>query len=443
MEGPSSFCPLVGARGSALGDELRPGRVGCATVVPVAEEGMASRWRRGERPVGRPPRIIGSPFGAWAAILAPAALALAVYLPRVCPTLALIGDSAELVTAGAVGGVAHAPGFPLYTLMAGALAKVPLLELPWRINLSSALLHGATVGVVAAAVLEITGSPLGAVAGALALALARAFIAGLFVRRGVPAQRFLLRDGPPPRPPCSRYESGWPRRSGRCTSRARRARRRRRARFGQPTNHRSERPSARLARRDPARAHYPAAPGEDRCCTGSSSRLPLQLATGSCGAPRPTDPPLSWGDVQDLPSLWRLFLRADYWDYFHRRTDAHWDGLDRRLVLFGSLSVRSIGVPAVLAAIVGLVTQSRQTRQARLRAAGLAVAFLASGPAFALLTPLFAATSPALIALAVRFVSMPLIPLAILAGCGVAAIERAASAACRPPGSSRPSRRWP
>ncbi|MEO7994821.1 MAG: DUF2723 domain-containing protein, partial [bacterium] len=48
------------------------------------------------------------------------------YLPHVCPVL-FVGDSGELITAAATGGIAHPPGYPLYTMLLHAW-----LLLPWQ-----------------------------------------------------------------------------------------------------------------------------------------------------------------------------------------------------------------------------------------------------------------------------------------------------------------------
>src|SRR4051794_18164440 len=52
-------------------------------------------------------------------------LALLLYLPRTCRTLAAFADSAELVTAAAVWGVPHPPGYPLYSALAHLFTYLP------------------------------------------------------------------------------------------------------------------------------------------------------------------------------------------------------------------------------------------------------------------------------------------------------------------------------
>jgi hypothetical protein len=93
-------------------------------------------------------------------------------------TLAVGGDSAELVTAAAVWGVAHPPGYPLYTTIGHLFSRLPWLELPFRVHLTSALFHAAAAGFVACAIEVVTGSVAGAAIGASALALGRVFFLG-------------------------------------------------------------------------------------------------------------------------------------------------------------------------------------------------------------------------------------------------------------------------
>jgi hypothetical protein len=64
---------------------------------------------------------------------------LTLYVVTLCPTI-YSGDAAELATAGATFGIAHPPGYPLYTLLANAVSRLLLFgEVAWRINLMSAL----------------------------------------------------------------------------------------------------------------------------------------------------------------------------------------------------------------------------------------------------------------------------------------------------------------
>lgn len=66
------------------------------------------------------------------------------------------GDSGDLVTAAALGGVPHPPGYPLYTLLGWILTKLPLLTISWRIALLSSLPHAITVGLSYAIVTRLT-----------------------------------------------------------------------------------------------------------------------------------------------------------------------------------------------------------------------------------------------------------------------------------------------
>ena len=62
------------------------------------------------------------------------------------------GDTGEYMTLAAVGGVAHAPGYPLYTwLLQAAVALVPVGGIPWRASVLSALLAAGALGVLHAA----------------------------------------------------------------------------------------------------------------------------------------------------------------------------------------------------------------------------------------------------------------------------------------------------
>lgn len=67
------------------------------------------------------------------------------------------GDSAELVAAAHTLGIAHPPGYPLYTLLGAAAVRVPLGAPFFRMSLMSAVFGAAAAGVVALLVWVISG----------------------------------------------------------------------------------------------------------------------------------------------------------------------------------------------------------------------------------------------------------------------------------------------
>ena len=101
-----------------------------------------------------------------------------VYACRLCPTLCLMGDSGELVTAAAVWGVPHPPGYPLFTTIAHAFTWLPLHAIAWRIHLTSAVFHAGAVAVAILATFSITRDRFAALAAGVALGLDRTFFLG-------------------------------------------------------------------------------------------------------------------------------------------------------------------------------------------------------------------------------------------------------------------------
>ena len=111
----------------------------------------------------------------WLAGAAVFALTLAVYLRTLHPSVPG-PDSGELISVARVLGIAHPPGYPLYTLLAHLFGLV----VPWgsyaaRINLLSALLHAATAALVCAVVWRLTGRAAAGAAAGLALGFSRPF----------------------------------------------------------------------------------------------------------------------------------------------------------------------------------------------------------------------------------------------------------------------------
>lgn len=82
---------------------------------------------------------------------------LVVYACTLCPTV-YGGDSSELAAAGATLGVLHAPGYPLYTLLAHAASLVPIGEVAARVNFLSAVCSALAGGLVATIAWWWTGS---------------------------------------------------------------------------------------------------------------------------------------------------------------------------------------------------------------------------------------------------------------------------------------------
>ena len=81
-----------------------------------------------------------------------------LYVHTLSPGL-LTADNGEFQLVGVLLGVAHPPGFPLYTMLAHAASLLPLGDDPaWRINLLSAAISVATLLLVYLTTRKLTGS---------------------------------------------------------------------------------------------------------------------------------------------------------------------------------------------------------------------------------------------------------------------------------------------
>src|SRR5262252_8249721 len=63
---------------------------------------------------------------------------LSVYFATMAPSVTLV-DSGELIVAAKYLGVAHAPGFPLYVLLAHLASIIPIGTVAQRVNFASGL----------------------------------------------------------------------------------------------------------------------------------------------------------------------------------------------------------------------------------------------------------------------------------------------------------------
>ena len=126
--------------------------------------------------------------------LATALGALALYLPTLQTSLPS-GDSGELITAAAVFGVAHPPGYPLFSMLGHAFTWLPFGNPAMRVNLMSALCQAAAAGIVTLITLGLLRSQRARVAtvAALTAGLAFAFATPVW-RNAVVAEVFALNN---------------------------------------------------------------------------------------------------------------------------------------------------------------------------------------------------------------------------------------------------------
>ena len=80
-----------------------------------------------------------------------------MYVRTLAPTVAG-GDSGELITVAYTLGVAHPPGYPLYTLLAKLFTLIPIGTIAWRVNLFSAACGAGTATILFLAAARWSGS---------------------------------------------------------------------------------------------------------------------------------------------------------------------------------------------------------------------------------------------------------------------------------------------
>ncbi|HEX8794281.1 MAG TPA: DUF2723 domain-containing protein [Polyangiaceae bacterium] len=334
---------------------------------------------------------------------------LLLLLPRVCRTVALVGDSQELVAAGSEWGVAHAPGYPLLvSVLHVAMGLVPAHPV-WAANATSAVMHAAAAGIVAVAVRRFAGSVLAGVTAGVVLLLSRGFFFASLAAEVFPLNDLLLAVLL-----LVALDARTVARSAGLAALA--------GVFGLALAHH---PTIVLV--GPALLGL-AWPGLVTTVRERPARLgayaaallaPYALSYGLAWIAASRHPLVSWGDVHDLRSLARLALRSDYgW------LRASPEGSDPlvRLARFARLLWHAAGpVPLALGAMGTAVLWRRSRREA----GALLLAFVCAGPVLAMGTDLFQLDSEGEQGLAARFVVMPLVPLAMLAGAVVAPVEDA------------------
>lgn len=131
---------------------------------------MNRSWRKAE--IKSSSAFIPSPPLVWEAGVG--LFFLLLYAFTLAPGL-LPADAGEFQTTGAVLGVAHPPGFALYTLISWLVSRTPWVSPALAINGLSALLAALTLAAVSYAVRRWTGSPWAGLVAALALGFSTTF----------------------------------------------------------------------------------------------------------------------------------------------------------------------------------------------------------------------------------------------------------------------------
>jgi hypothetical protein len=94
--------------------------------------------------------------GTWYVAFALACAALVAYRIKLATSLTG-GDSGELILAAKDYGLAHPPGYPLWTMLAHLFTLVPMHNIAWRVNLFSACCAAGAAGLLCRATEIFTG----------------------------------------------------------------------------------------------------------------------------------------------------------------------------------------------------------------------------------------------------------------------------------------------
>jgi hypothetical protein len=133
------------------------------TKTPRPATRPADPSARREDPPAASPRVVHIVAGAVGLT------AFAVYAATLNPTVSH-GDSGEMIAVAHTLGVAHPPGFPLYTLLAKLASLLPVGTIAWRVNLFSALCDAGAAFFLCRGVGRWSGSPAAGVLAAGAFA---------------------------------------------------------------------------------------------------------------------------------------------------------------------------------------------------------------------------------------------------------------------------------
>ncbi len=339
-------------------------------------------------------------------------LALCLFVGKLCPTLCLFGDSAELATAAALWGVPHPPGYPLLTALGHSFSFLPFGSLDWRLHLTSALFHALCVVVVFHLVLSLTEWVVSAAFAAALLMFSRSFLLGSLYYETFPLNDLLCalvlllaHEVASATPPLRTRRLMWLS-----------------ATLGLAGAHHHLAvlfvPGALLLAWPPLRAVWREG-GWWR--VGLAGIVPFVVSLALLFFAAARDTAYSWGRIDDLGSLWVHFSRQDYGGLLSPSAhDRPWLPLERQTTL-GVLLAGSLGIPALLTAGFGAVQSIR--RQPRVGVA-FALSAMLAGPAFFALNRV-ATGREEYLAWVERFTTLVHVPLVALAGVGLREFRQA------------------
>jgi hypothetical protein len=119
-----------------------------------------------QAPVPKLATLDGLDIGAGALVAAVAAILYGMSAARDI----VIGDTPELVTAAIKLGVAHPPGYPLFTMLGHLFSLLPAGPMPFRLNLLAVVCGAGTVTLVYFTAIRLTGNRAASACAALVLA---------------------------------------------------------------------------------------------------------------------------------------------------------------------------------------------------------------------------------------------------------------------------------
>jgi transmembrane protein TMEM260 (protein O-mannosyltransferase) len=339
----------------------------------------------------------------WLVPLAAGVVPLAAFLSALQPGLPA-GDSGELITVAATGGVAHPPGYPLYTLLAGLwLHAFPLGNVAWRLNVFSALCAAAAASVLALAVRRVTASHVAGVIAAWSWAFSTqafqyALVAEVFSLNALLAACVLWAVLLAP-------AAGSVALAFLCT-------------LALSHHHTLLLLAAPAFAVSAWQALTPVATrprlARSIAFAGIAGLVPLAwlpLATHHAGA-------LVWGEASTLRGFVSLLTRAEYGTFRLDAFGAGYNADHTHLMVFARALPHAFGLLPLVLALVGGIVMARAPR-GRTPALVLAISLAAQAWFFTRIG--FPADVPSLLGVVERFYVMPLLVLAFLAGTGAAA----------------------
>src|SRR5438105_13439048 len=133
--------------------------------IAPRKRGDASQHSKGSMPI-----LARGDYKTWVEAAVVVGAVLVLYFFTAARDI-VVGDTPELITAAATLGVAHPPGYPMFTMLGHLFSLLPFGPIPFRVNLLSVICDALAAALIFLTALRLTKSHVASALAALLVAV--------------------------------------------------------------------------------------------------------------------------------------------------------------------------------------------------------------------------------------------------------------------------------